>query len=342
MERRTLLPFLACLPFARGSPGGTPTPIPIEPGANAVDLYRAAMAALPARTEVERAFLSRPATAPLDAAARSIVDRSGVALEHLTRAAQASACDWGDSWTGPTFDREIASIVSARDIAKIAALRARIAASEGRYDAAIDDIMAVLALSRGYSRSGVMIAQLIGFAIEHAAIAVAAGFLPDLGRDRLARLESRYAALADYPSSADTVRAERAFFLGYQRATEPEPLDDSAIAAILARFDFRIAIESGTPPGPAPQPHPLADEADAATRPAFEAFLGARRFVSVRQAQFRAAIAVASDGPGAIGRVVDPTDGRPFDLRSWATGFELTSRFVPERQLSPSLVVGRR
>ena len=64
----------------------------------------------------------------------------------------------------------------------------------------------------------------------------------------------------------------------------------------------------------------------------------------MKRALFRAAIDVAGDGPGAVGRIVDPTDGRPFSLRIWANGFELTSRFSLEwmsKKPAAALIVGK-
>jgi len=73
-----------------------------------------------------------------------------------------------------------------------------------------------------------------------------------------------------------------------------------------------------------------------------EAIRGARTYAEVKRALLRAAIAVAADGPGAVGRVLDPSDGKPFDLRPRAVGFELTSRFALAGRPAASLVVGRR
>ena len=88
-------------------------------------------------------------------------------------------------------------------------------------------------------------------------------------------------------------------------------------------------------------------QGDAGKKRFFESFDACRRartYADVKRALFRAAIAVAGDGPGAVGRVVYPTDGRPFALRTWATGFELTSRFSLEwkpNKPPAALIVGK-
>ena len=85
---------------------------------------------------------------------------------------------------------------------------------------------------------------------------------------------------------------------------------------------------------------------DAELKGSFENFdayrRNARPFVEVKRSLFRAAIAVAADGAGALGEVPDPTDGMPFDLRASEGGFELTSRFALETKPRASLAIGRR
>ena len=143
--------------------------------------------------------------------------------------------------------------------------------------------------------------------------------------------------------TAAAVRAERRWYLDYYAPENPAE-QTPAMVNHWSAWTARLADACEKPAALAAiraEAKPDA-EGGATSSTASTATVRARIYAGVKSAMFRAAISVARDGPGTITRVPAPTDGRPFTLRSWATGFELTSRFALEKKPKAALIVGRR
>jgi hypothetical protein len=336
MKRRDVLRSMALAPLAG------PLSQAAEPGkpANALDVYREAFARLPTLTDDDNERLEDVATMPLDGLATDLVDRARPALDILVRGASISACDWGSTWTGEGFERAADLFGPGRRIVRLATLRARVAIEAGRFLPGINDAVAALTLGRRFGEGAVMIAQLVGMAIEHASIAAVAASLPRLDRASLTALDSRFLALAAVPDLPTTIRAERAFFLGYVAPRDPE--EAAKIGPLTPWYDRLIAACNDPPALDAMRSEARSDAAKDQFFGSFDGYRGARTRADVKRSLFRAAIAVAGDGPAAIGRIPDPFDGRPFGLRTWSTGFELTSRFALDKKPNTALIVGKR
>jgi hypothetical protein len=342
MKRRDLIRSILFAPLASRWFGATAlTAATVEP--NAVASYREAASLLPALTEEEAAFLSNSSAARLGRTAALIVRRGRRALDAVARGASAPDVDWGDAWTGDGFERVTDWMMQSRTLARLATLRARLAFHAGLERRAMGDVLAALTMARHLASGGVFIAQIIGWAIEHATIDVIGTWLPRLGRSGLADLRGRLDSLPIPPSLADAVRAERAFFLGYSLPRDRDEIDDERVARLLSLYD-RLAEAAADPREDfaAIRRDFAAELSPGEFFDAFESFRSARVFVAVKRALLFAGIEVAVDGQGAINRVPDPSDGRAFDLKSWATGFELTSRFALEGKPKAKLVVGTR
>jgi hypothetical protein len=336
MRRRDALKSMALAPFAGQLPKAGPGP------ANAVDLYREAFDKLPALSETESAVLEDVAVAPLDRAASDLAERSAPALALLIRGASAPSCDWGDAWIDDFDTFVIDAVMKGRRLARLGSLRARIAIEAGRSADGIDDAIAVMTLGRYFLKGGVMIAQLVGMAMEHGTIAAVAASLPRLDRVGLPSLDARFLALPSGIDVATTVRAEKAYFLGYYAPRHREELDAAKVEQWKGWYD-RLAAACDDPAAfDAMRSEAKSDAEKTQFFGTFDGYRRARTFADVKRALFRAGIAVAQDGPGAVGRVLDPTDGRPFELRTWASGFELTSRFALDGKPNAALLIGKR
>jgi len=197
-------------------------------------------------------------------------------------------------------------------------------------------------MGRHLVRGGVLIVELFGLAIEHAAIGALAAPLPRLGRDELRTLDSRCAALPAVPELAAMVRAEREWYRVFYAPANPTE-ETPAKVDHWSAWTARLADACADPAALAAiraEAKPESDEAKFLD--SFDAYLRARTYADVKRAMLRAAVAIARDGSGAVARVPDPHDGRTFTLRSWGTGFELTSRFALDGKPPASLVVGSR
>jgi hypothetical protein len=337
MRRRDLLRTIALTPFAARLHWPS-TAAAYE--ANAASAYRAAIAALPIPSESAAAAFYDAAAGRLDLNAAILVRKGGRALDALARGARAKVCYWGDSWTRGAFTVSMEQLSGVRNLCRLALLRARVALDAGRTARALDDLLATITMARHVSMGGMLIAQLVGFAVEQTTIGDAVRALPSLDPATLRAFGTRLDALPGPVSLADTIRAERDYMLESVCRESPEEYPEDHVALVRSFFDQLLAaIEAEDMAATA------ALRADTEARdffPSFDLFVMARRITEVRVALFRSAVSVAADGPGAIAAAPDPADGLPFDLESWAAGFELKSRFGIDGRPMESLLVGDR
>ena len=112
----------------------------------------------------------------------AILDESEIALHQLHRGAKLSPCVWGTEFeAGP--NAMLAHLSEARELAKLACLRARYRFEQGNASAAVDDVVATLTLARHCSSAGVLVAVLVDYAIEAMVIEMAEGRVVPAGSD---------------------------------------------------------------------------------------------------------------------------------------------------------------
>lgn len=309
---------------------------------NVVDIYRKALAALPDRSSEESALLREVATAPLDLASASLLRRGGLAINACVRAGPLDTCDWGDTWTGAGF-KTITQWFDVRSVAGLVLLRARFAFDAGMDRQGFEDVVSALRMSRHFGRGGVMISQLIAFAVEHAAIEVAASGLTVRETVASRRFAGEIAELPTPISLAETVAFERAYFLGYVRPDEPETYNEAVTARLLKfyeRLELALKREDKTDLEAIRNDKTLDPQLEGSFVTTLDDFLRASMYIRVKRALLLAALAEISDEPDGSDSVADPSDGLPFDLRRWTTGFNLTSRFALEGKPQVSLTIG--
>jgi hypothetical protein len=102
---------------------------------------------------------------PIERVNRLLNEHYGKAFDELAKATRQSYCDWQlDLSQG--FDLVLPPLSRYREVAKALALRARIAAFEGRYDEALADLQNGFALSRDIGNAPVVVYTLVGVAIQ--------------------------------------------------------------------------------------------------------------------------------------------------------------------------------
>ncbi len=339
MRRRELLRSIALTPLVGSLGVASPA---LE--ANAATHYLDAVAKLPPRSEANDALVKDESKTRLDAAAKSFVDRSAPALEALRVGASIPRCDWGDRWTtSKAFDSAPDLFMDGRRLARVALLRARFAFRDEQVRVGVDLNVNAMIFGRHVAQGKVLIAQIFGLNIEQSALIATAVELPRITVDDLHYLSKRLDALPDLVSIRDVVMGERAFFLGYWVPNgDPKP-SESDIKKYMKLSD-RLAQVCDDPAGLASLSDDYKNEPDYTGL--IEGLIGlsenAIPNIKVRRAMLRAAIAIVERDPTAIDRVVDPIDGKPFDVRRWSTGFELTSHFAMKDKPKTSLIVGTR
>jgi hypothetical protein len=106
----------------------------------------------------------------------------------------------------------LAHVSEARELAKLACLRARYRFEQGNASAAVDDVVATLTLARHCSSDAVLVTVLVDYAIEAMVIEMAEGYISTLSKKDLEKLSMGIEALPGTVTMTDSVLAEKAVF----------------------------------------------------------------------------------------------------------------------------------
>lgn len=218
----TLFLFVAAAPALHAAAADTPAatrpasrpadgPPENAPGTNAALRYWIALSQLPTLDPAQQKVVDDWQTTPLNADAHKVIESADAALRYLRRGAAAPACDWGLP-LDEGFSLLLPHLGKGRQLARIALLRARDRFARGDAAGAADDVADALTLGRhlGFGE-GIVIANLVRYNVEQAAVDVAAPHLAGLPPDVLDRLAGRLDRLPAGPTARDSVRIERDF-----------------------------------------------------------------------------------------------------------------------------------
>ena len=292
-----------------------------QPGENAAVSYRRAFALLPRLSKPEQRIVGNFKTASLNEAAAGIIQKSLPALNMLLRGAEAKGCDWSaEKQQG--LQALMAHLSPAREITRLACLRARYHLKQGKPQAAIDDLMAALTLGRHVGTDTPMICYLVWIAIESAVIDTTAAHLTALDRTMLKALMERLERVPAGGSLVTMFKAEREYTA---KTTPPgHPLYKDAVKlyeelgeiADLPPGEFEKKVK--TMRNPLLQSH-----GPSAVR---TSYLGAE--ARSKTAMLKAAIVVLLEGNEAIKSVKDPYGDGPFAYTKLTTGFRLQGKLM--------------
>jgi hypothetical protein len=190
--------------------------------ANAADLYRDAIEAVPrAETDAERGVLLDVMTAPLDDAARALVERGAASLALLERASDVARCDWGFD---PETPRDAARMVSRADnLAELAVLRARLRADARDHAGALADARRLLLLSRRLASSPSAVRQLQETVVWYKGVNVVGLMALNVPIDALRAFLAGVDQLPPAASPADVVAVERRSYVWVHRKLLERP-----------------------------------------------------------------------------------------------------------------------
>jgi hypothetical protein len=181
---------------------------------NAAVIYWQAFAAMPTfegeqKTKYEAAI--KTTAEPISDELRPIVARFDTALRELHRARGVAACDWNlDYDAGPEL--LLPHLQKARDLSRVALLRARLRFAAGAADEALGDVLAVLKMARDCGGNPLLVSLLVDIAIENMTTEILAANLPKLSPQQLDGLAAAWKTLPTTPSMADCVRLEGRLF----------------------------------------------------------------------------------------------------------------------------------
>ncbi len=161
-------------------PGSTPL------AANAAVQYWQAIVQMPALDKDQEKLLLQDWNnveawhkIPLNPAAQKLVADSHGSLLYLYRGARLKQCDWGLDYRDG-ISLLMPHLAKSRDLARLAALRARFHFEQGNWKMARNDATAIMALSRHVGRDPIMISVLVRIGLEGIVVDLVAPYVPDL------------------------------------------------------------------------------------------------------------------------------------------------------------------
>ncbi len=165
--------------------------------------------------------------ANLDETAAEVVGGCERALSYLHRGARMTYCDWGLPLEEEGLNTLMLHLWEAKLLSRAACLRARLHFKENNPTAAVDDLVAVLALSRHVANEGRdgHMPLLVEGEIELRAVDVAACHLPQLDLATAQRLADCLERLPDLQPLENLVRTDAKLWIDWHVAYAEEAIE---------------------------------------------------------------------------------------------------------------------
>ena len=313
---------------------------------------------------------------PLSPEADKLVAASHTSLMYLHRGAQLPHCDWGLDY-GDGISLLLPYLTKSRDLARLAALRARIEMERGHYKQARADLVAIMALARHVGRDPIMICLLVQYGLEGMVVDLVAPYVLDI-KAPPAEAAAMFQALPKAATLEQAIRSEkdhmarwivrklrdeetrqpgagRVLWLNLLQGAEvPESLKqvemDKAVELtekILLVYDDLARLMT-LPNDQFDAQYPSFKEKTKAENPlagtllpAIDQLRAKDQRNQVRLAMLLAAAAVAAEGPDKLKESKDPFGTGPFEYKAQGQGFELRSKLQFEGK-PVTLTVGQR
>jgi hypothetical protein len=370
----TLFLSLTGLPLA---PAAQAADAQTDLAANAALKYWQAFALLPTLDKEQEKLLVEWDTIPLDAAALKLVDSSAISRMYLHRGARLPRCDWSlDYQDGVNL--YLPHLAKALTLARLAALHARHELTQGRFRAGVDDATAVLVLARKLDPDPSLISTLVRYKVEVIALDMLAPYLPQLDAAAVKRLSAQLENLPVGATIQQKLLAEKSYqlpsIIRIMQASERDKKGSwrEALKAIVAEPQSKAAVDGIStfekaiqlvedlapiydqqaklmvlPKEEYEAQYPgLVKKATAANPLAGLVLIEVDKLAAFERrhqvliALFKAAMAVAQEGPGKLKEIKDPFGTGPFEYRALDKGFELKSKLLFHDQ-PVTLVAGK-
>ena len=178
-----------------------------DAGANAAEHYRKAFGVLPDTSDPQFAFLNEPDAVRLDQNVAEFVRLHDPTFAHVRAGAAVQRCDWGvDPREGAAA--KLPHLESARTVANLARLRARVMFQQRRHAEALDDLAALLGLARHVGADPFVVAKLVEAGVADSAVEAASHGLANAPPEAAGRLHEAMGKLPRPIPLGDVVKAE--------------------------------------------------------------------------------------------------------------------------------------
>ncbi|MGF1578600.1 MAG: hypothetical protein ACFCD0_04480 [Gemmataceae bacterium] len=185
-------------------------------GKNAALKYWMAFAVMPELDTQDRKLLSTPSKVAVNKHTRALVKKAKTSLTLLHRGASIQPCNWGyelregTNWLLPHIGR-------ARDLARLATLRARVRLKDGDVQGGTDDLLAAMKLAHHVGKGGLLIEILVEWGLRHIALKTAAADLAAMTPAQRKQLAANLQKLPPLPKTVTGTRMEKK--AGYRSIT---------------------------------------------------------------------------------------------------------------------------
>ena len=198
-----------------------PRALAADVGDNAALVYWQAFASLGRLSDAEAKMLTKWREAKVDAKATvATLDRHSDTLQLLHKAAASEACDWGLD-TSEGFNMLMPHLGKARQLGRLACLRARVRLGEGNADGAVADLRAASGLALHTGRPPMLISQLVQLALQRHVLEVLEDDAHRLAPAQRKALIADLARWLPVPSVVDGLRMEKQLALTVTSAVNP-------------------------------------------------------------------------------------------------------------------------
>ncbi len=196
--------------------GATNADPPQHAPKNAALSYWQAFALMPEANEEHDKILKGWDSADLGEAAEQLIRRGANSLALWRRGASIDRCDWGSALEeGPAA--LLPHLGKARQMARLACLRARQRFESGQHREAWQDVRTTLVAARHVGSEQLLISVLVQFAMERMAIEAVAPHLLAIPKDQLPKMLSDLQSLPPRGTILQGIEGEEKWMLGWLR-----------------------------------------------------------------------------------------------------------------------------
>lgn len=359
-------------------PGSTPL------AANAALQYWQAIAQMPALDKDQEKLLLEDWNdvagwhkIPLDPTSQKLIADSHNSLLYLHRGARLKQCDWGLDYRDG-ISLLMPHLAKSRDLARLAALRARSNFEQGNWKAARNDATAIMALGRHVGRDPIMISMLVRIGLEGIVVDLVAPYVPELKASH-ADAVAMFDGMPRAATLQESIRSEKEHMARWiiqklrdeeqrkpgaglklwqnflQGSDVPQSLrEPKSLAEPLQLMEKGLPVYDdlarlvGLPNDQFDAEYPAFtqktkdDNPLAATLlPAIDQIRAKEQRSQARLAMLLAAIAFVEGGEAKLKQIKDPFGDGPFEYQALDQGFQLASKLKYEDK-PVTLIVGQR
>jgi hypothetical protein len=375
-----VLAWSATLAQAQAPPSKPPAAT--DPSANAALQYWQAFAQMPSLDQEQQKLLEDWGKVedwykqPLSPEAEKLVAAANTSLMYLHRGAQMPHCDWGLDY-GDGISMLLPHLTKSRDLARLAALRARIELEKGHYKQARGDLAAIMGLARHVGRDPIMICLLVQYGLEGMVVDLVAPYVLDI-KAPPDQAVAMFQALPKAATLEESIKSEKFHMArwiikklrdeearqpGAGRALWLNLLEGPDVPDSVKQIELQKGIElmekmlpvydemarlvvlpndQFDAQYPAFKQKTKSENPLAGTLlPAIDQLRAKDQRSQARLAMLLAAVAVAAEGQDKLKEIKDPFGSGPFEYKALDQGFELRSKLLFEDK-PVTLTVGQR